>query len=50
MEPALLGLVVFDPIVPIAAERRNRTAGQAIESIQQRVGEIPIVFECDRCR
>jgi predicted nucleic acid-binding protein len=43
MEPALLGLVL-DSSVLIAAERRNRTAAQAVESVQQTVGEIPIVL------
>src|ERR1035441_8493846 len=43
MEPALLGLVL-DSSVLIAAERRNLTAAQAIENVQQAVGEIPIIL------
>jgi tRNA(fMet)-specific endonuclease VapC len=43
MEPAILGLVL-DSSVLIAAERRNRTAAQAVEGVQQTVGEIPIVL------
>ena len=43
MESALLG-VVLDSSVLIAAERRNLTAGRAIESVVKTVGEIPIVL------
>ncbi len=43
MDPALLG-VVLDSSVFIAAERRKRTPAQAVESVQQKVGEIPIVL------
>ena len=43
MEPAVLGLVL-DSSVLIAAERRNRTAAQAVESVLQTIGEIPIVL------
>jgi len=43
MEPALLG-VVLDSSVLIAAERRNRTAAQAVESVLQTIGEVPIVL------
>ena len=43
MEPTILGLVL-DSSVLIAAERRNRTAAQAVESVQQTIGEIPIVL------
>jgi len=43
MEPALLGLVL-DSSVLIAAERRNRTAAQAVEGVMQAIGEIPIVL------
>ena len=43
MEPALLGLVL-DSSVLIAAERRNRTAAQAVEGVMQAIGEIPVVL------
>lgn len=43
MESALLGLVL-DSSVLIAAERRKFTPGQAIESVLNTVGEIPIVL------
>ncbi len=43
MEPALLGLVL-DSSVLIAAERRNSTAAQAIESVQKTAGEVPVVL------
>jgi len=43
MEPALLG-IILDSSVLIAAERRNLTAAQAIESIRQTSGELPIVL------
>ena len=43
MEPALLGLIL-DSSVLIAAERRNLRPDQAIESVQRKVGEIPIVL------
>ena len=43
MEPALLGLVL-DSSALIAAERRNRTAAQAVESVLQAIGEIPIIL------
>jgi len=43
MEPALLG-VVLDSSVLIAAERRNRTAAQAVENVLQTIGEVPIVL------
>lgn len=42
MESALLGLVL-DSSVLIAAERRKLTAAEAIESVQQTIGELPIV-------
>ena len=41
MEPALLGLVL-DSSVLIAAERRNRTAAQAVEGVMRAIGETPI--------
>lgn len=43
MESTLLGLVL-DSCVLIAAERRKLTPDQAIETVQRRVGEIPIVL------
>jgi predicted nucleic acid-binding protein len=43
MEPTILGLVL-DTSILIAAERRGLTARQAIESIQQKVGEAPVVL------
>ena len=43
MEPALLG-IVLDSSVLITAERRNRTAAQAVESVLQTIGEVPIVL------
>ena len=43
MDASILGLVI-DSSVLIAAERRKLTAFQAIESIQQAVGEIPLVL------
>ena len=43
MEPALLGLGL-DSSVLIAAERRNHTAVQAVESVQKTMGEIPIML------
>jgi predicted nucleic acid-binding protein len=43
MEPALLGLVL-DSSVLIAAERRNRTAAHAVESVLLAIGEVPIVL------
>ena len=43
MDPTILG-VVLDSSVLIAAERRRLTPAQAIESVQQNVGEIPIVL------
>ena len=43
MEPAFLGLVL-DSSVLIAAERRNRTAAQAVEGVLNMIGEIPIVL------
>lgn len=43
VESSIPGLVV-DSDVLIAAERRNMTAAQAIEDIQTRVGECPIVL------
>lgn len=43
MEPTILGLVL-DSSVLIAAERRNRTAAQAVEGVLQAIGEIPIVL------
>jgi predicted nucleic acid-binding protein len=42
MESAIMG-VVLDSSVLIAAERRNLTAAAAVESVQQALGEIPIV-------
>ncbi len=43
MESALLGLVL-DSSVLIAAERRRLTPVQAIETVQETAGEIPIVL------
>ena len=43
MEPALLGLVL-DSSVLIAAERQKLTPQQAIETVRNTVGEIPIVL------
>jgi len=43
MEPAILGLVV-DSSVLIAAERRNLTAAQAIESLVVATGDVPMVL------
>jgi tRNA(fMet)-specific endonuclease VapC len=43
MEPTLLGLVL-DSTALIVAERRHLTAAQAIESVRQAVGELPIVL------
>ena len=43
MEPALLG-VVLDSSVLIAAERRNLTPAQVLESVSKIVGEVPIVL------
>ena len=43
MESALLGLVL-DSTVVIAAERRKLTLDQVIETVQKRVGDIPIVL------
>ena len=43
MEPAFLG-IVLDSSVLITAERRNRTAAQAVESVLQTIGEVPIVL------
>jgi|SRR5580658_3114106 tRNA(fMet)-specific endonuclease VapC len=43
METALLGLVL-DSSVLIAAERRKLTPYQIIDTVQKRVGEIPIVI------
>src|SRR2546425_12171859 len=43
MESALLGLVL-DSSILIAAERRQVTPDQAIETVQETVGEIPIVL------
>jgi tRNA(fMet)-specific endonuclease VapC len=43
MESSLLGLVL-DSSILIAAERRKLTPDQAIEAVQQTVGEIPIVL------
>lgn len=43
MEPAILG-VVLDSSILIAAERRKLTLDQAIEAVQEAVGEIPIVL------
>jgi predicted nucleic acid-binding protein len=43
MDPTLLG-VVLDSSVLIAAERRRLTPAQAIQSVQQNVGEVPIVL------
>ncbi len=42
MEASHLGLVL-DSSILIAAERRNLTADQAIETVQKTVGEIPII-------
>ncbi len=43
MEPALLG-VVLDSSVLIAAERRKPTAADAVESIQKRIGDVPLAL------
>jgi tRNA(fMet)-specific endonuclease VapC len=43
MESSLLGLVLDSSIV-IAAERRKLTPHQAIETVQKKAGEIPIVL------
>lgn len=43
MAAAILGLVL-DSSVLIAAERRNLRPDQALESVRQAVGEIPIVL------
>lgn len=43
MESAILGLVL-DSTVVIAAERRKLTLDQVIETVQRRVGDIPIVL------
>ena len=43
MESSYLGLVL-DSSILIAAERRNLTADQAIETVQKTVGEIPIIL------
>jgi tRNA(fMet)-specific endonuclease VapC len=43
MEPTLLGLVL-DSSLLIAAERRNLTPAQSMETVQKRVGEVPIVL------
>jgi len=43
MGPTILG-VVLDSSVLIAAERRRLTPAQAIESVHQNLGEIPIVL------
>jgi len=42
MEPLLA--IVLDSSILIAAERRNLTPEQAIETIQKTVGEVPIVL------
>jgi len=43
MESALLGLVL-DSSVLIAAERRKLTPAQVIETVQEHIGEIPVVL------
>ncbi len=43
MDAALLG-VVLDSSVLIAAERRKRTAAEAVESVQKIIGEVPVVL------
>ena len=43
MESTHLGLVL-DSSTLIAAERRNLTADQAIETVKETVGEIPIIL------
>jgi len=43
MEPAVLG-VVLDSSVLIAAERRKLTAAEAVESIQKRIGDVPLAL------
>jgi predicted nucleic acid-binding protein len=43
MEPTLLGLVL-DSSALIVAERRHLTAAQAIDSVRQVAGELPIVL------
>ncbi len=43
MEPAILGLVL-DSSVLITAERRELTAAEAVESIQKRIGDVPLAL------
>lgn len=43
MESPLLG-IVLDSSILIAAERRKLRPDQAIETVQQKVGEVPIVL------
>lgn len=43
MESALLG-IVLDSSILIAAERRKLRPDQAIETVQQKVGEVPMVL------
>lgn len=43
MDTTLLGLVL-DSSVLITAERRGLTPGQAIEGVQARIGELPLVL------
>jgi predicted nucleic acid-binding protein len=43
MESALLGLVL-DSSVLITAERRKLTPAQVIETVQEHIGEIPVVL------
>ena len=43
MEPAILG-VVLDSSVLITAERRKLTAAEAVESIQKRIGDVPLAL------
>ncbi|MBK9169064.1 MAG: PIN domain-containing protein [Bryobacterales bacterium] len=43
MDPAILGRVL-DSSVLIAAERRKLTAAQAIEDVQEVIGEAPVVL------
>lgn len=43
MDATILG-IVLDSSILIAAERRNRTAAEAIERVRQSAGEVPIVL------
>jgi predicted nucleic acid-binding protein len=43
MESALLG-IVLDSSILIAAERRRLTPDQVLETVQKKIGEVPIVL------